>query len=224
MRLENTNNNEIKQLIKHSKRIAVIPCKKRGSDALYAGIGLFQMLKGFGKDVDLLYTGGVPDNASEIIFQSEIVTDFDTRYLEVSIDYSDTNASKVHYSNEDNQVFKIKIGPIEKEYDLSRVVPSIVGFDYDLVFILGAEDFEGLGHEFKGVMNDLSLATTISLDNSMSNKRYASLNIVDTNFDNLSLLVYSYAPYWDLLPNIPSAKAILLGISPQGNERLPSVQ
>lgn len=208
----NNSQNRIKELIKSAKNIAIIPNKVAGVDAFSAGVGLYKMLKDEGKNVSFIYPGSVPEEAKQLIGDSEITKDIGVRKLMVSIDYSESNASKVYYYTENDTLY-FTISPVKKDFDLSKIKSQIKGYDFDLVISIGAqvlEDFGSVSQELKESYNNTNI---INIDNTEMNRRFGNINVIDNTKNSLSLLLLNIAPFWGLNIGSSAAKAFLTGIS-----------
>lgn len=199
-------------LIKESQNIAVIPSKIPGLDAFSAGAALYYMIREQDKNVTFLYKGKVPDGAEDVISFDHITNDVGRRSLLVSIDYSGTEASKVKYSTEDD-VLMLKISPISTDFDKdSKIRSRITGFDFDIVFVIGAQRISDLGSIYSDLDTASKTSKIINMDITNMNQRYGFVNVVDNKVNSLSLLVMKKVKDWGLSLNERSAKALLKGI------------
>lgn len=212
MQIENTNTNQVQNLIKEAHDIAVIPSKIAGGDAFGAAVGLYQMLKDSDKKVTLVYPWKLPENMDRLLNEEEIVQNVSQRELTVSIDYSGIPAGKAHYSTEDG-VLSIRVAPIPKNFSRERVKTRIGGFDFDLIFIIGAQELRDLGNVYENLSSEFDRAKIVNIDNTNRNVRFGVINIIDTNAEGLSTLVFSRASQWGLTPGKRAAKALLSGIT-----------
>jgi nanoRNase/pAp phosphatase (c-di-AMP/oligoRNAs hydrolase) len=212
LQLDDNPTKKITELIEQSNRIAVIPSKVSGADAFSAAAGLYYMLKEKNKDVVFIHTGKAPEITEHLIKKDDITSNIFQRELLVSIDYSNTPAAQVHYSTE-NDVLVLKLSPIPRDFDRSRVKTNVSGFNVDLVITLGVQQLEDLGQVFRELENELRSTKTINIDNTDRNRRFGSVNLIDTSCDNLSLVVYKNAPEWGMIPTSRSAKALLTGMT-----------
>lgn len=205
---------EIENLIGNAKHIAIVPSKISGTDAFSAAVGLYYMLLGKGKQISFVYPEKLPELFQDfkLMESSQIKSDTSTRSLLVSIDYSETPAARVRYSNEDN-VLHLEISPISKEFDLNRVKASVAGFDFDLVITLGVQNVEDLGYIYKNLEKEFNDASIINIDNTSMNGNFGKVNMVDVSKDNLSLLVFEIASELGIMPDVKSAKALLIGMT-----------
>lgn len=203
---------EILSLIESANHIAVIPSKVAGADAFSASCGLYRSLKSMEKNVSLVYTGKIPDGCTDLISQDELTSDVFERELLVSIDYSETPAARVHYSTE-NDILYLKVKPIDKNFNLSRVKSEIKGFNFDLVITVGAQQLEDLGQIYTELKDSFSLSSILNIDNTSLNKNFGKLNIVDVAADSLSLLVLQKLVEWKYPLPKRSAKSLLTGIT-----------
>ncbi len=199
------------ELVEGAKRIAIFPSKIAGKDAFSAGVGLYHMLKEKGKDVSFVYTGQLPDGCADLIAPEDVTADIAERELMVSIDYSNTPAAKVHYSTE-KDVLYLKVRPIDKNFDLSRVGASIKGFDYDLILAVGAQELGDFGQVYTDLAQEFAGSQIINIDNVQKNTKFGLVNIIDEYADSLSLLVLQKSNFWDLKINKKAAKALLTGV------------
>lgn len=203
--------NQIIELLKEAKNIAIVPSKVAGVDAFAAGVGLYFMLKDLNKDVTLIYPGARPDEFSDIN-DVNITSNVTQRELVVSVDYSGTEASKVHYSTE-NDILFLTVSPISKEFDLSKIRSEIKGYNFDLIITIGAQIPDDFGQTFRELEGEFLKADILNLDNTDRNQRFGTINVIDSNEDSLSLLVLNKAPSWELKVNSRAAEALLKGIS-----------
>jgi len=202
----------VSELIENAHSIAVVPSKVACANAFSAAVGLYFMLLDKGKKVKLIHTGKIPDECTTLISKDEIDSSISQRELEVSIDYSNTPAAKVRYST-DHDVLHLIVAPVPKDFELSRVKSRILGFEFDLVFVIGAQIMEDLGQTYDELRREFSGAKIVNLDNTSRNRQYGNINIVDTNADSLSSLVFKQASEWKLVPNTKAAKALLVGMT-----------
>jgi len=203
--------NQITELFRESKNIVILPSKVAGVDAFAAGVGLYLMLKEENKNVSIIYPGSVPE---EFLGLSDvnISSNAGQRDLIVSVDYSGTNASKVNYSTEDD-VLRFSIGPVDKNFDLSRVKSQVSDYNFDLIITIGAQVPDDFGNIFDDLKGDFSRADILNIDNTDRNQRFGNINVVDSNSDSLSLLVLNKCIKWNLRLTSKSAEALLKGIA-----------
>lgn len=211
---ETQQNTDLKfvNLVSNAKKIAIVPSKTAGIDAFSAACGLFKTLKSMEKGVYFIYTSKIPEGCNDLISSEELTSDVFERELLVSIDYSETPAAKVHYSTE-NDVLYLKVKPIDKNFNLSRVSAEIKGFDFDLVITVGATSLQDLGQIYNELQSDFDRATIVNIDNTELNTKYGSLNIIDSSVEGLSLLMLKKFTEWGFNVSKQVAKAFLTGIS-----------
>lgn len=203
--------NQIIELLKEANNIAVVPSKVAGVDAFAAGVGLYFMLKDLNKNVTVVYPGAKPEEFTDLT-DVNIASNVNQRELVVSVDYSGTEASKVHYSTE-NDILYLTVSPVSKDFELSKVKSEIKGHNFDLIITIGAQILDDFGQTFRELEGEFSKADILNLDNTERNQRFGTINIVDSNQDSLSLLVLSKALKWDLRLDSKAAEALLKGIS-----------
>ncbi len=209
---ENNKNNRVAELVEKSNSIAIIPSKVAGLDAYCAGAAVYYMLRGLDKSVSFIYPGKIPENGAGVVKRDDITTDIGKRSLLVSIDYSGTEASKVHYSTEDD-VLHLKISPVPADFNKNeKIKAKVAGFDFDIIFVIGAQNVLDLGHTYRSLGISSKASKIVNIDITERNERFGLVNIVDNSINSLSHLVLKKSPSWGL--NLPgrSAKALLKGI------------
>ncbi|MBN1162222.1 hypothetical protein JXA34_00585 [Patescibacteria group bacterium] len=204
--------NLITELIQNAVNVAVIPSKVAGADAFTAGIGLYYSLKLNGKKVSFVYPGKIPEGFENLIDVEEVMSDIKRRSLIVSIDYSNIPATKVHYTTKDD-VLKLVLSPVSKDFDLGRISTELKGFDFDLIFTVGAQDLNDFGQTYRELQREFGAAKIVNLDNHNINQRFGTVDIVDTSEQGLCLLVLNKLARWGLKVDYVSAEALLRGIS-----------
>jgi nanoRNase/pAp phosphatase (c-di-AMP/oligoRNAs hydrolase) len=212
MHVEGYDPGQVVNLIDEANNIAVIASKVAGKDAFAAGAGLYYMLTELGKDVKFIYPWKVPNGCEDVLREFEISADISNRELLVSIDYSGTEAAKANYSTV-GDVLNVKIGPVSKDFDKGKVKTKIVGYDFDLIFILGAQELFDLGSVSHQLDKEINKSKIINIDITSKNKRYGVVNVVEPYAQSLSELVFKKASEWKLVPEKRAAKALLYGMA-----------
>jgi len=206
------NKNSVAQALEDSYNIAIFPSKVAGDDAFAAALGLYLMLKKEGKVVSFVHQGEAPEAFKDLISKEEIISEPSQRELVVSIDYSNTPASKVTYHTQ-GDVLYLKLVPINKDFDLNNIQALVRGYDFDLIITVGAQVLQDFGPTYNQLAEEFSKATVINLDNTDRNQRFGRINVVDSLMDSLSLLVLNNASKWGLGFDSKSAKALLKGVT-----------
>lgn len=210
---------QINLLLKEAKEIAVVPSKTAGADSFCAAIGLFLMLKQRYEQDDkkkfkFLYTGNIPNEGQGLIGDEDITSSMEERELMLAIDYSGTNATKIQYDNDkENETFYFKLGPVSKNFDTNRIKARITGFDFDLIFVVGAQELADLGPIYNNLRGEINRAKKIVLDNTNKNSRFGVVNLIDATADSQSAVVFKNAAKWGLVPTDKAAKALLKGMT-----------
>ena len=212
MTQEGKQKNKIAALIEEADKIAIIPSRISKMDAFGAGVALYYMLQDVEKDVSFVYPGRILEKGKDLIDEENITQDIGKRSLLVSIDYSGTDASKVNYTTEDDVLY-LNISPIPADFEKHRKVrSSVVGFDFDLIFVLGAQRMDDLGSIFRNLDSNSRTSKIINLDNTEMNERFGFVNIVDNKINSVSQLLMEKVPSWGLNISEKAAKALLEGI------------
>ncbi|HOM78152.1 hypothetical protein KBG31_00365 [Patescibacteria group bacterium] len=209
---EKYNISKIKELIENASSIAIVPSEVAGTDSLSAAAGLYYALNQKEKEVALVYISDIPEECKKIINPGQLTDDIYSRKLSISIDYSDTPASKLAYSNENN-ILRLVLSPIAKEFDTSKVKIEIQGHNFDLIFVIGAQTPEDLGNVGNELRDSFIKAKVVNLDNTNFNTQHGDVNVIDTLAPSLSAVVFNMLSLLGILPDPKAAKALLLGMS-----------
>ena len=202
---------QINQVIRRARDIVIMPSKVAGIDSFAAGVGLYRALKKQGKNVTLVYPGLAPEEFGSVE-GLEIISNTGKRDLLVSVDYSGTEASKVNYSTTDD-VLHFSIGPVDKDFDLSRVKAEVRGLNFDLIITIGVQYPEDLGRSFADITGEFRKVEVINIDNTEKNQRFGDINIVNPSVESLSLLTLNTLASCELNIDSEAAEALLKGVS-----------
>ena len=173
-------------------------------------------LENANKNVKFVYSGKVPEATKDLIDEKELSTNLSERELMVSIDYSNTPATKVQYNTE-NDVFYLKIGPVPQNFDVNRIKSKVTGFDFDLIITIGAQELADLGPIYNNLRYEINQGKKINVDITNKNTRFGIVNVIDDKSDSLSELVLKNATEWELSVTKKAAKALLTGITYKDN-------
>ena len=200
-------------LISEAKTVALVPSKIAGTDSFAAAVGLYYMLTESGKDVYFVYPGKIPDEATNLISKDRIVSNVSERELMVTIDYAGTPAASAHYATEGDKLI-IKVGPVSKEFPKDEKIKSeLVGFDFDVIIVLGAQELADLGGTFSNLRESFNGAKVINIDNTERNAEYGDVNLIDVTAGSLSQQVFKLASALNLVPGEKTANALLTGMT-----------
>ncbi len=211
------NNNDVVKdkvatLLNGAKNIAIMTSKVAGLDAYCASVGIYHMLINSEKEVTFIYPGKVPEEGKDLINANKITREVKQRNLVVSIDYSDTQASKVNYTT-DEGILYLTISPIPPNFNSREKIRSkIAGYDFDVLFIIGAQNLFDLGQIYRSLDKASKTSKIINIDITDRNERFGFVNVVEPKTSSLSLLVLQKATQWELAPDEKTAKALLKGI------------
>lgn len=209
---EDIKTNKIIELINSAGNIAIMPSMVSGVDSFGAAAGLYFMLKEKGQNVSFIYQGPIPEEFEGIVAEDDVLRNITQRELVVSIDYSDTPASKVHYSTKDDILY-LNIGPVNKDFNMQNIKSELKGFHFDLFITVGAQVLEDFGQVYDELRESMKSSDVINIDNTERNQKFGSVNVVEPQENSSSMVVFLNAPKWGLKPGSKAAKALLKGIS-----------
>lgn len=217
MQIDTFNKKQTLELLDKARRVAIIPAKTAGASSYCAAAGLYLLLRekyeeDKKKSVNFIFQGKIPNECENLIEKDQIRSNLSERDVMISIDYTNTGAKKVQYSTDDD-VLVLKLGPVSKNFNLNRVKARIVGHEFDLIITVGAQELLDLGQMYHSIRDEVHAADIINIDNTSLNKRFGILNIVETEAESLSALVFKKAGELGMVPNHRAAKALLKGMS-----------
>jgi nanoRNase/pAp phosphatase (c-di-AMP/oligoRNAs hydrolase) len=210
--MTNKKENKTLNLISTAKTVAIVPSKVAGADSFSAAVGLYYMLLEKEKDVYFIYQGKVPEETKNLVDKDRISSNVAQREVIITVDYSGTSAGQAHYSTE-GDVLEIRLGPVPKDFDIDRIRTKLTGFDFDLIIVLGAQEVGDLGSTYTKLKEEFAEAKVINIDNTKRNKRFGDVNVVDATASTLSVLVFTKAAEWGLIPTEKAAQALLTGMT-----------
>lgn len=217
------------RLIEKSNNIAVIPAVGAGIDGLSAAIGLILSIrdtsfnneinqyeedesnKRMEKNVFLVYPKEISQDYKDYVNPNFIIEDPSLRDLIVEINYSDSPASKVNYSI-DNETLKIVLTPVKRNFNTNNVKTKIMNRNFDLIITIGAARKEDLGLSYFDMEDEYKKAVILNIDNNNDNTHYGLLNIVNPKIESLSLLMINLILRNGLTLNSNTGKALLTGL------------
>jgi len=220
---------QMERLIEKSNNIAVIPAVGAGIDGLSAAIGLILSIrdtsfnneinqyeedesnKRMEKNVFLVYPKEISQDYKDYVNPNFIIEDPSLRDLIVEINYSDSPASKVNYSI-DNETLKIVLTPVKRNFNTNNVKTKIMDRNFDLIITIGAARKEDLGLSYFDMEDEYKKAVILNIDNNNDNTHYGLLNIVNPKIESLSLLMINLILRNGLTLNANTGKALLTGL------------
>ena len=192
----------------------LIVCHNNGSDSLASGISLAKYItKVFNKAPTLVYSGDFANVDPELLTLYEIKEELDPMTLKLTLDYKDTIIEKVtHARDEENSRLVMEIKPVERNFDTRRISFAIVGPNYDLIIVIGASDLNELGDLYAKNRETFDNATIINFDNSKNNQNFGRINVVNSEAQSLSAMLFSKFAEWNYVPDNEVSKSLLVGL------------
>ncbi len=138
----------IQELITNAKTIYIALAATANYDTVASALALYLSFKEAGKNALIMSSSPMRVEFSYLIGVNEIQSVVGNRNLVVSFAYDQQNVDKVSYHiSEDGQRFNLVIAPTDggRPLDPSTVEYRYEGASADLVFIVGASQFDDLG-------------------------------------------------------------------------------
>ena len=192
----------------------MILCADKGNDTVAAGIALLSYIKETaGKEAVLIYAGDIGKISSSLMSLYDVQTEFEPKILKVTINHKDTTIKTVNYYKESDSRLVLEMSPVERNFDLGKIKYDFSGIDYDLIITVGASKLEDIGALYQNNKGDFDKSTVVNIDNSSNNENYGKLNIVDSEEDTISSMLFKKFSEWGYVPDKTASKALLAGMS-----------
>lgn len=172
---------EIRSLLQNAPSILIALAQANDEDVVAAGLALQMALTKMRKQVTIVSAQKVKVELSHL-FSIDKITDrlAGGNSLVVSLPYREGSIEKVSYHIENNR-FNLVIEPRgEKlDFDQNQIEYNYGRGDYDLVFVLGAQDLASLGDIYEHHKNIFSQKPIVNIDKSSNNSKFGRVNIVE---------------------------------------------
>jgi nanoRNase/pAp phosphatase (c-di-AMP/oligoRNAs hydrolase) len=205
---------QVKAYIEESRRIVIALEKKISADSLGAAVALARVLDRYQKPYQIT----VEENSDNYTFLKkgvEVVPGFkQARRLVISLDISLQGLDKFYYATDEGQKkLEIFIVPKNGFFNPDDVRIGQGGFEYDLIFTLGASDLFALGSVYQTNTAFFHETPIINIDYKAANEKFGEINLVEPTKSSLSEIVFDFveAHYRDVLTK-EAATALLAGI------------
>lgn len=205
--------NQLEQQIETAEDILILTAEKPAVDAVAASWALSHLLKSLGKTPVVLQKKNsaklLPYLAPPEKMESEIkgMRDFVLSF--------DTTRNKIMDFRTENKIgrFEIYITPEHGAIDPRDFSFVPAKFKYDLIVVLGCQNFDGLGkvHERN---SDLFFEVPVAnIDNSSSNENFGQINLVDITASSASeILAGIFKNLWEKQTEREIAQCLLAGL------------
>lgn len=203
-----------KEYISKAKSILIV-CKNNGNDSLATGISLAKFIeKTEQKSPYLVYQGNMAQADPYLLSLYHVRENIEPKKLKLSLDYSNTNIETLNWQkDEENGKIIFEIMPVDKNFDISRITHSFAGGEYDLIITIGVLELTDLGELYNKNKDIFENASIINIDTSHENKKFGDLNIINTEVDTLSGLIFAKFAEWKYIPDKDVVKSLLVGIN-----------
>lgn len=155
----------------------------KSGDCLASALALYLFLKKLGKAVDLA-TDGQSTDANPLSFLPAFDQIQDSlqniRRFIVSVDISQAKVHNIRYTVDNDQLNFI-ISPKTGWFKPEDVSARAGEFQYDLIIVIGATDFESLGKLYDDNVEFFYKTTVINIDHQAANEEFGQINYIDVN-------------------------------------------
>jgi len=200
----------VNDLIESASNVAIVLPLNSTIDGLSSASALYQFVKEKNKDCAVIV-----ETSADLIEKfkpfAKIQKEFGETTLVITLDYRDTQIEKVNYSTE-GEVFKMRIFPVNKNFDKSKIKYDLEGPDFDLFIILGVKNLEELKDLYRDNLESFKRNPILNIDINSENVNFGTINIIEPDLKSLSQLIFTKMGSWGYVPNSKAVEALLLGI------------
>lgn len=162
--------NELQQQLSSARNLLIAFPQNTNFDQVAASLALYLSLRKAGKNVNIVSPEPMRVEFSHLVGVDRVANKITGGDLTITLDYPIANIDKVSYNDEGgklNLVVKIKPGskPITQE---QTIFDSSGSSSYDLIFLIGVNQPEDLGHLPKGNQDLLKKNPVASINNGAS--------------------------------------------------------
>ncbi len=204
---------QLKKLIDTSERPLVIFAASKNDDFVAGALALKKYLSDRGKHTELVSSNFIlPSHLSFIGGVKEIKPELSHLHkFTIKVDVSKTKIETLSYDIKDDWL-SIHLTPKQGVIAKNNLRTLQTSFKYDLIFCLGAVDFEALGDIFFNNTDLFYRTPIVNIDNQPGNEHFGTINLVDLTATSVSEIVYKTFDQIGSATNSESATIILTGM------------
>jgi c-di-AMP phosphodiesterase-like protein len=204
--------NQLKKALTDASAVLVLIGQNPNHDFVAAGLGLYLVLKEAGKETEIACPSDMRVEFSHLVGLDKIKNKLGNKNLVVSFDYVEDSIEKVSYHVKENKFnLVVQPKPGAKPLDSDKVTYSYTGARADLIFVIGARSFDGLGSFYGDEKQIFSESYTVSVGNSNVTP-FSKTTIVDVNASSVSEVAYSLLSSLEFKVEGDAASNFLSGI------------
>ncbi len=180
------------QIEKAQNILIVFPVDWDG-DSVSAALTLFTYLKQQNKNIEIVSSAPNKDVTALSFLPNFLEIKNNLEHLRrfiVSLDISKTKVSQIKYVVEDNQLNFI-VSPQDGWFEPSDVSSKAGEFRYDLIIIIGANDFESLGNVYDQNVEFFYKTPIINISQQAANEEFGQINLINLNCVAVSEIIYN---------------------------------
>lgn len=211
---------EVQKILPTAKNILIALPQQPTVDNLAAGLALLLSLKQANKEVSISTEGTITVGHTNLFGVGQIKDrlpelsggDFVITLSGVVLDGKVPAVEKMDYFPEGsdlNLVFKVLPG---QKFQPTQITPHYSGGNFDLIFVLGANDLSNLGTLYAGHEQVFANTHLVNIDNKQTNTNFGQTKIVDCAASSLSEMISQILPSLGLSHEGDIATNILSGI------------
>lgn len=211
MMQEVSNNGQVYNLIASAKTMLLLTRRDPTPDEVGSILALKEALGQLGKNPTLSARDLRREKLSDVPGVETIKDELEPRSLTLVIDYTGSPVDKINYEAKDEKLY-LTFTPFVNSFDPQKIEHSFSRLDYDLIFSLGAKNFEELGIEGFAYPQDLEDIPVINLDFHKSNEKYGQINLVREEATSVAEIAFALIEELGVKITSRMASMLLMGI------------
>ncbi len=179
-------NKDFSVLLEKSTDILVVTPTNSSDDIIASSFAICNFVENKKRKVTLLFDDPIPEKLSFLSAPKKIVKNLSgTRDFLLQFNTANNKITKVETEEEVNK-YTIRITPEKGTISPKDFSFSPASFNYDLLIVVGAPNFESLGNFYKENPDLFFEIPKINIDNQSSNENFGQVNIVEITASSIA--------------------------------------
>jgi hypothetical protein len=158
----------LENLLSAAQTVCIFFPEQASPDVILSAAALSQGLSNIGKTVTISSPGPIGERLHQFVGVGEVTSEIGNKNLDVSFPYIEDQVDKVSYHiDEESHTFHLVVQPKKgiRPLDPTQVQYTFSGADADLIFTIGLDQLDHLGHLYIGYEQLFSDTNIVSIHN-----------------------------------------------------------
>lgn len=178
-------------LIKKSQKVLIVGHASPGGDSVGSPLAFSEVLKGLGKEVEIIVSDSIPEVLEFLPDVNEIKKELEgSRDFVIKLDVKDKPVEKLSYDVLDGTL-NVVISSKEGVYDSSDVSFGKGRLDFDLIIVLDTSDVDKIDKIYDENTELFFETPVINIDHHAGNEHFGTVNFVDVTATSTAEILVS---------------------------------